>query len=546
MTTSPGKTLEEAAKAVGLHKIQEEDFFSKLDESSDFDPLCDEIDKKAGSKSKEAKKICSKLVRLLDKLSKADASKRNNYCSYVRYWLFEQIGEIYTSESAKIDDVTFFNELIDAWTIINMGILKKTCNQEKIKGVKLSELKNRIRSYIYFKNLEKIKKVSISEKKTECDKYLTYLKSFKQVHDGYKDSHCKGLFIFSWSGTDYFPCKDKNELTSLISKLEKCKNDEKPDPKTVLPNAVGGKGVSGQAPVGGQKGSQATTGSKDSVVVASSSSSSTAVTTSPAVTTPKVATASSPVATTSTVAATKPGTTTTNTVTTTSTRSSPSQGGSWFLSSFLSSPSPRRTSALTASQTSTSTSGSTISAKPVATVSAPTVRGSAVTQTTNTPNAAGSLSSTGLLSRGGLTRPQDAAAVPVKSSSPQPQGSSGYALNPVLSNNLNIGGDANLATITDVPGSSETLYDKLDSNTVKNIIMAAAVLGIIFFLFYYNRSSRIESSIKPKKRKKKAFEHNYYEEYEKELAKYESENESLDSLEDRYYLTYQPDQDSYY
>ncbi|VVA00356.1 PIR protein, partial [Plasmodium vivax] len=77
-------------------------------------------------------------------------------------------------------------------------------------------------------------------------------------------------------------------------------------------------------------------------------------------------------------------------------------------------------------------------------------------------------------------------------------------------------------------------------------VMAAAVLGIIFFLFYYNRSSRIESSIKPKKRKKKAFEHNYYEEYEKELARYEPDNESLDSLEDRYYLTYQPDQDSYY
>ncbi|EDL42614.1 hypothetical protein PVX_036690 [Plasmodium vivax] len=92
----------------------------------------------------------------------------------------------------------------------------------------------------------------------------------------------------------------------------------------------------------------------------------------------------------------------------------------------------------------------------------------------------------------------------------------------------------------------KTLYDKLDSNTVKNIIMAAAVLGIIFSLFYYNRSSRIESSIKPKKRKKKAFEHNYYEEYEKELAKYESDNESLDSLDDRYYLTYQPEGDSHY
>ncbi|KNA02171.1 hypothetical protein PVNG_05512 [Plasmodium vivax North Korean] len=122
----------------------------------------------------------------------------------------------------------------------------------------------------------------------------------------------------------------------------------------------------------------------------------------------------------------------------------------------------------------------------------------------------------------------------------------GHALQTVSSYNSNTGGDTNLASITDVPGTSETLYDKLDSNTIKNIVMAAAVLGIIFFLFYYNRSSRIESSIKPKKRKKKAFEHNYYEEYEKELAKYESDNESLDSLEDRYYLTYQPEGDSHY
>ncbi|SCO67111.1 VIR protein [Plasmodium vivax] len=515
MTTSPEKKLEEAAKAVELHKIHPENFFSKLGKYSTFDILCNGIDDKVSSKRKEVKDLCINLVRHLDKLSESSNSERNNYCSYVRYWLYEQIGELYTSKTTSIDDILFFKELIDAWTIIYNGKLEKTCNPEKIKGVKLNELKNRIRSYIYFKNLEKIKKVSTSENKTDCEKYLTYLESFKSLHDKYKIDQCE-FFSLSSSGTDYFPCKDKNELTSLISKLGKCKNGDKPDPKTVLPNAVGGKGVSGQAPVGGQKGSEGTTGPKASVVVASSSSSSTTVTTSPAVTTPKAVTVSSPVATTSTVAATKPGTTTTNTVTTTSTRSSPSQERPSLWASLFSSPSPRRTSALTASQTSTSTSGSTVSARPVATVSAPTVRGSAVTQTTNTPNAAGSLSSTGQLSRGGLVRPQDAAAVPVKSLSLQPQGNPGYALNQVSSNNLNIGGDANLATITDVPGSSETLYDKLDSNTVKNIIMAAAVLGIIFFLFYYNRSSRIESSIKPKKRKKKAFEHNFVQTIYKE------------------------------
>ncbi|GAB69414.1 CYIR protein [Plasmodium cynomolgi strain B] len=49
-----------------------------------------------------------------------------------------------------------------------------------------------------------------------------------------------------------------------------------------------------------------------------------------------------------------------------------------------------------------------------------------------------------------------------------------------------------------------------------------------------------------KKRKKKIFEHNYYEEYEKELEKYESENESLDSQSDQYFLNYQPERDYYY
>ncbi|KMZ92497.1 hypothetical protein PVMG_06140 [Plasmodium vivax Mauritania I] len=73
--------------------------------------------------------------------------------------------------------------------------------------------------------------------------------------------------------------------------------------------------------------------------------------------------------------------------------------------------------------------------------------------------------------------------------------------------------------------------------------MTAAILGTIFFLFYYNMSSGLKSRFPKRKRKKKIFEHNYYEEYEKELAKYESENESLDSQSVGYYLNYQPERD---
>ncbi|KNA01632.1 hypothetical protein PVNG_05792 [Plasmodium vivax North Korean] len=68
----------------------------------------------------------------------------------------------------------------------------------------------------------------------------------------------------------------------------------------------------------------------------------------------------------------------------------------------------------------------------------------------------------------------------------------------------------------------------------------------LLILLLHWKSSGLKSRFPKRKRKKKIFEHNYYEEYEKELAKYESENESLDSQSDRYYLNYQPEGDSIY
>ncbi|VUZ99244.1 PIR protein, partial [Plasmodium vivax] len=489
MTTSPVKTLEEAAKDVELHKVHPENFFSELGKSSTFDGLCNGIELKVGFKRTEVKELCSKLVRVLEKLSKAGDSERNKYCSYVRYWLYEQISEIHTNKSAKIADVPFFDKLILAWTVISMAKLKNKCNPENIKDVKLDELKNRIFSYIYFKNIDKIKKIS-TENGTDCDKYLTYLKSFKSVHEEYKDKLCGESTVLSQkNGTDYFHCNDKDVLMSRITELEKCKGSEKP---TVATGHLDPKSVKGEGDPGAPKDkkvSEDTTRPTDSAVVASSSSSSTTVTTTTAVT------ATKPVTTATTVTATQPTVTTTastasttpsnvtttstpststktRTVTTLSTSSSGSQGSSSFwsgLSGLFSSSRPRtseRTSSLEASQTSSSSKG-TLSARvaerPVTTTSASSVRDSTVTVTTNTRSAEGSISSTGQVDQGRLTRPLVTATVSGKSLSPQPQESPGYALHTVSSYNSNTGGDTNLETITDVPGTSETLYDKLDS-----------------------------------------------------------------------------------
>ncbi|CAI7721639.1 Plasmodium vivax Vir protein, putative [Plasmodium vivax] len=472
---SPEEKLEEAAKAVGLHKIHEEEFFKTPGNSTEFDKLCNEIDDKGIPKSK-AKELCIDLVHRLEKLSNDNPPKHNEYCSYLRYWLYEKIGEIHEDKSANVDKVPFFKHLIEAWGKMNSGKLQSKCLPDKLTTpVKLSELKNRIFSYIYFKNLEKIKTISTSENQDNCTKFLTYLESFKLVHDKYKSAQCG---IFSWSSydTDYFFCNPKYKLVPLISELQKCKKGDKPDPKTALPSQAGAKGDSGAAPAKDQKVSGGTTQLKAPVAVASSSSSSTTVTTSPTVSIPKAATLSTPTTTTSTVASTKPATT---------------------------------TSTAAASSRVTTT-----------------------TKATTTSTAAASSRITNFYKYIEHKRFSKAGDYNKCTKYKRFAGYSNHKYTKCRRfNKFN---------------RSKTLYDKLDSNTVKNIVMAAAVLGIIFFLFYYNRSSRIESSIKPKKRKKKAFEHNYYEEYEKELARYESDNESLDSLDDRYYLTYQPDQDSHY
>ncbi|CAI7718659.1 PIR protein [Plasmodium vivax] len=104
----------------------------------------------------------------------------------------------------------------------------------------------------------------------------------------------------------------------------------------------------------------------------------------------------------------------------------------------------------------------------------------------------------------------------------------------ISSHNAEPANNALPLTITDTPNTLGTAHEGLDSNFFRNVIMAIA-------------SSRLESSLHKKKKKKgKIFEHNYYEEYEKELAMYGSEETILDSETDRLYLNYHPDQDSYY
>ncbi|KMZ94941.1 hypothetical protein PVMG_06112 [Plasmodium vivax Mauritania I] len=57
----------------------------------------------------------------------------------------------------------------------------------------------------------------------------------------------------------------------------------------------------------------------------------------------------------------------------------------------------------------------------------------------------------------------------------------------ISSHNTEHASNALPLTITDSPNTLGTTHEELDSNFFRNVIMAIAVLGTIFFLFYYNR-----------------------------------------------------------
>ncbi|SCO66068.1 VIR protein [Plasmodium vivax] len=456
VTQTDDEKWEVAAKQLELDNMYDKEFFSKKGNPKNSN-YCNVFTGKTSTDTK-AKELCSTLIYHLENIGEKKPQS-DNYCNYLRYWLYDEIGKIHTNQSDKVENIPFLKNLIDAWYKINRDKLKYACSSPYVNGVSLKELKTRKLSYIYFKNEDNIQKISMSKDTAVCSKYLTYIQSFSSLYDKYKKTECVPGIFFSAVGSHHFPCKHKYEIKALISALEDCKKGILP---RNLPAAAG-------AAVSGRDGSR----------------------------------------------------------TAASSLGGGGAGGS-------------RTS-----QTLTSSTGSV---------------GSRSSQAlTSSTSLASSRGPTTLASAGGPGRPASVAGVtngadrqapsslqPKASLSATPSVVTGHGGLGASPPTLQTGSDTGHVDIAGLPGSSESASDKMDSNFYRNIIMAAAILGTIFFLFFYNKFFGLKTSFPKRKRKKKIFEHNYYEEYEKELARYDSENESLDSQSDRYYLNYQPDEDSYY
>ncbi|KMZ79869.1 hypothetical protein PVIIG_05647 [Plasmodium vivax India VII] len=418
MSKTDVEKLEKESKELGLNKAYDALFTG--DGISKIDTECNVF--KSGSKQHDgAKKLCSKLLYILENIAKNPRTPDNDKrCSYLPYWFYEQIRGIHNEHSKKISDISFIKELIDIRKKVYNKELKYTCEILYEKDVNLDEWKKRILSYIYFKNHDDIKKISISKNRTECDKRLKYVESFMPLYTEYYDKHCKnrGFFLFSTGGTDYFRCLSSYNAKDLLAALKKCEPPEPPKSRI----SAGSASVSGRAGGSAPVSSAVTRGSTSSVV-------------------------------------------------------------------------------------------SRDSASPVT-----TVRVAAVPVQVSTLQ-------------------------PAKFLAPSTGGISGQGPHAALPPNLQIRNDTGHGATAGIPSTSESTSDMMDSNFIRDIIMGVAVIGTILFLFFYNMSSGLKFSSPIKERKKKKLKHNYYEEYEKEFEKYGSEDMSLDSEDDRYYLNYQPEGD---
>ncbi|VUZ99518.1 PIR protein [Plasmodium vivax] len=464
------QNLEDSLKALELDKIYK-DFFSK-NVSPTYDKKCD-VFNTLGKEKEDVKKVCSKLVHFVKKISELDKEEESaKHCKYLPHWLYDEIGAIHLDHSTNFFKIPYAQKLIDIGNTVNKEIKKKSCTLKPEYIVSLDELIKRKYMFIYYNKQSDIKNIINSQSKYDCDKYFTYLTNIKLLYDKLKNDKCKTGFWYSPLESDYFSCKGTSDPKDLLSKAEQCKAKTSGGRGTTLFGSLFGYS-SGETSVG-EKGKS--TGGPEKAVDLQTQKAGSSSHLLPA----------------------------------------GSQRDRGVKEATASTGSGDRTKDLTSS-TRSSGSGS-LTSSPITGSSARPVAASASSVQTVTLNPKGSI-------------------IPQSSGIPE------LGVLPVSPNTLDIRRDAVPVPIVDSPTTSEGVSDKVDSNFYRNIIMAAAILGTIFFLFYYNMSSGLKSRFPKRKRKKKIFEHNYYEEYEKELAKYDSENESLDSQSDQYYLNYQPEGD---
>ncbi|VVA00060.1 PIR protein [Plasmodium vivax] len=492
--------------------------------SGDGNKYCKE---NLGSTDEVDKTFCNKIAKNLSILKdENDMQKRKYGCYYFNHWLYDNIGKKYYKGNAKGEKDNVSQNLFNFASLAILQHIKvSSCNGNTFGNPEgWKEDKD---LHDYFENYEEIK--CNDSDKSKCEKYVNYVTYIKTLYEKNEERCCYEEGFCE----PYFKCENKYNPQNLLTKLQK--ELQSLDKKVVAPREGGAGAVEvGKAP--GSGGEERVKKAKDDEVAAVTTGKESKeklvaaevpkekATDSAAQSAPEKNVAVKPTVPES--VGSKPG-------------GLESREEKAALAKTVGEKPPAEKPVAAKPETDPTEKAKPAAAKPVAVKPKETVSEEESAEREEAEEEANEEETVEWVTVEEVTTEDVVTEMTStvqheEGLGPQTVESFEQGIRAISSHNAEPANNALPLTITDTPNTLGTAHEGLDSNFFRNVIMAIA-------------SSRLESSLHKKKKKKgKIFEHNYYEEYEKELAMYGSEETILDSETDRLYLNYHPDQDSYY
>ncbi|CAG9475194.1 unnamed protein product [Plasmodium vivax] len=513
MAASTGNSWDEALLHLPAYQKYKE--FDSVDISKETLSQCNDL----GSKEESDKTLCKKVAQNLRKLSTLQGDELTNGCYYFQHWFYEQIAKTYYDGKDKNKKYHVGEKLFDIIALFISKYSKLEPCRCNVFG-KPEDWKEEKYLHTYFENHQDIN--CSNSGKDRCEKYIQYVTYINSLFPGKVDKCCDDEELWYEGFCEpYFKCENKFSPEKLLTQL-----------KTELQSL----GTKAEAPreggtVGGVVDAKAKPGAAVSEGAGSGVLKPAAAKPAPVKPAPAKPVAAKPVAA-------KPADT--NPAPSERAPAKPVAAKPAATKPAATKPAKEESEGEDPAQAKP-VPAKPVAAKPLATKSAPPERAPEAPEPKRSQPEipAREVPEQAVVETADTLQHEE-------SFSPPPMESSEQSVQEVSSYTTELASSGVPLTNADALSTLGTTHEELDSNFFRNVIMAIAVLGTIFFLFYYNRSARLESNSRKKKGKKKIFEHNYYEEYEKELPMYDSEETFVDSEMDRLYLNYHPDQDSYY
>ncbi|GAB69444.1 hypothetical protein PCYB_001920 [Plasmodium cynomolgi strain B] len=178
----------------------------------------------------EFKKLCPKLASNIMKLSETlkDTNSPYDRCTYMTYWTYEKIINIFNSHINNVHNKSVINELNKAVLMANSELTDKDKCLFSFTG-NLLEWKGEKFLHDYFKNYDKIRTCITSTDGNSCNSYCGYLKHISKLYYSYINKCCS---CYSYPERacfelcpKYFNCDISYFPNDLLSKIG-CQEDE--------------------------------------------------------------------------------------------------------------------------------------------------------------------------------------------------------------------------------------------------------------------------------------------------------------------------------